>query len=467
MKFKIIFLLFLFSLKGFSQDSLKTLNADQLMNIVRTYHPIVKQADIRIERSVAELLMARGAFEPVLSNNSGQKTFDNLNYYTYSATEIKIPTWFGIELSGGIEDLSGSKFDPTETLGKTNYLGVTVPLVKNLLMDKRRATLKQAKIYTTMAEIEKRAVVNDLLMQAIESYYAWVKSYQTLVVVQNNLLTSKKRADLMSRSFFNGEKSAIDTLEAYTQYQSFQLLQQNKELDFNNASLSLSSFLWKNENEPTVLPKDVVPQVNWENELKLDSFTVVLDDLLSFSSASNPNIQLYTYKLNGLEIDQKLKFQELLPKVDFKYNSLSKSYDFAKNIGGHSVFDNNFLYGVKVEMPLLLAKGRAEYKISKLKIADTRIDQTQKIVFNALKIKGYFNEYETLKSQIALQAQIYSNYRKLVEAEEKRFENGESSLFLINSRENKALESQEKLIELKTKYYKSIFALQWISGKLL
>jgi outer membrane protein TolC len=54
-----------------------------------------------------------------------------------------------------------------------------------------------------------------------------------------------------------------------------------------------------------------------------------------------------------------------------------------------------------------------------------------------------------------------------VEAEEKRFENGESSLFLINSRENKALESQEKLIELKTKYYKSIFALQWISGKLL
>jgi outer membrane protein TolC len=334
-------------------------------------------------------------------------------------------------------------------------------------MDKRRATLKQAKIYTTMAEIEKRAVVNDLLMQAIESYYAWVKSYQTLVVVQNNLLTSKKRADLMSRSFFNGEKSAIDTLEAYTQYQSFQLLQQNKELDFNNASLSLSSFLWKNENEPTVLPKDVVPQVNWENELKMDSFTVVLDDLLSFSSSSNPNIQLYSYKLSGLEIDQKLKFQELLPKVDFKYNSLSKSYDFAKNVGGHSVFDNNFLYGVKVEMPLLIAKGRAEYKISKLKVEDTRIDQTQKIVFNALKIKGYFNEYETLKSQISLQTEIYSNYRKLVEAEEKRFENGESSLFLINSRENKALESQEKLIELKTKYYKSIFALQWISGKLL
>ena len=50
--------------------------------------------------------------------------------------------------------------------------------------------------------------------------------------------------------------------------------------------------------------------------------------------------------------------------------------------------------------------------------------------------------------------------------EEVRFKNGESSLFLINSRENKALESLEKLIENKVKLYKTIFALQWSAGLL-
>ncbi len=65
-----------------------------------------------------------------------------------------------------------------------------------------------------------------------------------------------------------------------------------------------------------------------------------------------------------------------------------------------------------------------------------------------------------------LQNKYAENYQKLVRAEETLLENGESTLFLINSRENKALEAQEKLIEIKTKYFKSIYALQWSAGLL-
>ena len=44
--------------------------------------------------------------------------------------------------------------------------------------------------------------------------------------------------------------------------------------------------------------------------------------------------------------------------------------------------------------------------------------------------------------------------------------NGESSLFLVNSRENKSLEALEKLIDLKTKYFKTIYAIKWSAGEL-
>ncbi|SKB43054.1 hypothetical protein [Dyadobacter psychrophilus] len=49
----------------------------------------------------------------------------------------------------------------------------------------------------------------------------------------------------------------------------------------------------------------------------------------------------------------------------------------------------------------------------------------------------------------------YANYQQLVKAEKMRFSNGESSLFLINSRENKALEARQKLIDLKAKYFQN------------
>jgi outer membrane protein TolC len=53
--------------------------------------------------------------------------------------------------------------------------------------------------------------------------------------------------------------------------------------------------------------------------------------------------------------------------------------------------------------------------------------------------------------------------KKLLKAEEIRFENGESSIFLINSRENKKIDAQEKLINLKAKVIKSYNKLKWMS----
>jgi hypothetical protein len=65
-----------------------------------------------------------------------------------------------------------------------------------------------------------------------------------------------------------------------------------------------------------------------------------------------------------------------------------------------------------------------------------------------------------LRKQILTQEATNKNLIALVKAEESRFNNGESSLFLINSRENKALEALEKLIELKAKFAKTVYALQ-------
>jgi outer membrane protein TolC len=118
-------------------------------------------------------------------------------------------------------------------------------------------------------------------------------------------------------------------------------------------------------------------------------------------------------------------------------------------------------------MPLRLSKGRADYQLAKLKIQEESLNLAQKRQQIQVKINSYYNQVEALKKQIQTQEKALSNYQTLVKAEENRFAQGESSLFLINSRETKAMEAAEKLTELKAYLFKTIYALQASAGVLI
>jgi outer membrane protein TolC len=175
---------------------------------------------------------------------------------------------------------------------------------------------------------------------------------------------------------------------------------------------------------------------------------------------------LYNFKLDALQVEKKLKFQELLPVANFRYNQLGKGYDVLKT-ATTPLFENNFQYGITFGIPLRLSEGRGKYRKAKLKITETRLSQNLKRVQLENKVKTYFNELTALKKQVEVQEKAYRNYLSLQQAEETRFQIGESSLFLINARENKALEALQKLQELRTKYLITVNALQWAAGLLV
>lgn len=444
-------------------DGTDTLSAEQVLQIVKTFHPVAKQAAIGVEKSKAGILIARSEFDPVVSHKISQKTFGGENYYTYMNPHISIPTWFGVEVAAGVENLSGNKFvDPSETIGLTSYAGISVPLLKNLLIDKRRAYLQQAKVFKTISEVEQKLMINNLLMEAMDAYWDWVKNYQTYAVIKNTVEVNERRLDLIRKSFLNGERPAIDTAEALAQLQGFQLLMNESWLAFQNAGLSLSVFLWQQNDQPYLLPSHIQPPLGWERDAKLLDHSMDLQKLIELAESAHPEVELYKYKLELLSIDKKLKFQELLPKVDASYNLLGKGYQVMN--AANTLFSNNYQYGLKMEVPLRFSAGRGAYQMAKLKIQETDLSRSQKRLQIVTKVKSYYNEYTTIKRQIELQGSNYLLYKKLVAAEEARLANGESALFVVNSRESKALEAYQKLIELKAKYFKVMYALQWSAG---
>jgi outer membrane protein TolC len=456
-------LFFLLSFSSVAQTPV--LYPEAFLKIVQSYHPIAKQAGIGVLKSEAQILQARAGFDPILSHYSTKKTFDGKNYYDYHSPELTIPTWYGIELSSGLENLQGSRTNPNETLGETSYIGISIPLAKNLFIDQRRASLQQAKLMNKMALQQQRSILNDLFSDAMTAYWNWVKSVRVLKIVDQNLSIAEARVTFVKRSVELGERPAVDTLEATTQQQYFDNLYQAKWMEKENSRLALSVYLWQENNTPQELPVEVQP-AEAKNELAiLADLDLNLSSLLEKAYANHPELSAYQYKIDGLQVEKKLKFQSLLPKLDVNYNALSKS--LAPSIETRTLFDNNYQYGIKFEMPLRLSKGRADYQLAKLKIQEESLNLAQKKQQIQVKINSYYNQVETLKKQIQTQEKALSNYQALVKAEETRFAQGESSLFLINSRETKAMEAAEKLTELKAYLFKTIYALQASAGVLI
>jgi len=442
-----------------------TLSAAQVIQIVKQYHPVAKQADILIEKAKTDITVAKGSFDPYLQNEASQKTFDGTLYYNYNRPELSIPTWFGVEISAGIEYLSGNRTPPEETKGESSYIGISVPLAKNLLLDKRRAALQTARIFRDASVVEKRNIINQLLADALKAYWDWTLQYQVYTILANAVIVNEQRVSLIKTAYRLGDRPAIDTTEALTQLQSIELLKNQAWLHFQNAGLVLSVYLWTADANPYDLPESIVPA----DEMTNINITIAplpeLSSLLETAKKNHPELILYKYKLGALTVDKKLKFQELLPVINFRYNQLGKGYNIGKTAIA-PLFENNFQYGLSIGIPLRLSEGRGAYRKAKLKITETTWQQQQKEAEVVVKVKSYFNELVTLKKQVALQEKAVANYQALQRGEEVRFRAGESSLFLINARENKTLEALQKLQELKVKYFKTVNDLQWAAGTL-
>jgi len=58
------------------------------------------------------------------------------------------------------------------------------------------------------------------------------------------------------------------------------------------------------------------------------------------------------------------------------------------------------------------------------------------------------------------------NYDALLDAENEKFRFGESSIFLLNNREQKLIEAQLKLVKLISLYHKNRLGLIWAMGQL-
>lgn len=458
--------LFFLPFQGKGQSAEKILTQEQLIWFLDNYHPVAVQGNLLLNKGESSVRKARGGFDPYLHSTFDQKQFDGKEYFNLLNGGLKIPTWYGIELKTGFDQNSGVFLNPESQLPQNGlwYAGISVSLGKGLIIDKRRASLEKAKIFRESSQVERKVLMNDLYFDAIKQYWKWANAWNQYKVFEESVELAFIRFNGVKRSYFLGDKPAIDTLEAFIQVQNRQINRNQSLLYYQNTTLELSNYLWFENNTPLVITDSLKPPSFEKVELDFSTITDSnVQSTLVQLNEEHPEMQLYEYKLSSLNIERQLKAEKLKPKFNINYNALSEPIN-SNVISNYSV--ENYKVGIEFGIPIFLREQRGDLQLAKLKIQETELSQQQKLFQLQNKVRSYYNEQVILQNQVTLFKDALFNYRQLLNGEKQKYNSGESSLFLINSRETKFIDAKLKLIELKAKYNIAKTGLTWSMGKL-
>lgn len=430
--------------QNFNQEEL---TFSEFLGYVKKYHPLVKQANLEVTNAQAKLMAARGGFDPKIEVDYNKKEFKGTEYYSLLNSSFKIPTWYGVEIKAGFDDTDGQYYNPQNRTPEAGLasLGITVALGQGMFINQRMADVREGKLNIKLSDAQRKLRAIEVLYQASEAYFEWRRSYNEAELYRNYLGFASTRFQGVKKLIDAGDGAAIDSVEAKITVRNRELNVENGNLKLAKAKLKLSNFLWI-ENVPVELGDVVKPEQNLiqtiEETLRTDAMMVDVESL-----DSHPKILSLETKMDILEVNRQLKANSLLPKVNVGYNYISEPNYW------NTFNADDYKFNIDFSFPIFLRKERGNLKMAKLKIQDLQFDIGQQRLELKNKIKAQQTEIASLRRQKIVIDNLVTDYMTMLNSEEKLFSFGESSIFLINSRENNLVSAKLSQISLENQFY--------------
>lgn len=451
----------------FSQNDSMILSENNFLFQVLRFHPLAISAELLNDQATAYLRKARGAFDPKLSASGYSKDFEGKHYYSLPQASLSIPTRIGADIKTGWMDSRGIYVNPERNypLEGQMYIGADIPIGRGLFADERRNHLQKAKIYRELNEFERLRALNDLVLDASAAYWKWYKADQSLRIAERALSLTSLRYQQTKESFLQGDLAAVDTLEARIQLQNREITLRESQQDHILAVWYASQFLWNDRQEPMFIAETTRPEfdsVNMNTHYRYlgDSSIRWYDSLLQ-----HPVIRASELKIDQVEADIRYWKEQLKPQFDLSYMAIAGRNEFRQN--GLTSFDvaNNHIIGFKASAPLFIRKERGSLQLSRIEQEQMELDLLNKrqkiyntVLSEALAIRFSYEQLELIRKNA-------EDYRLLLEAENVKFRTGESSLFLVNTRENSYVASLKKVAEMESEMMFQLRNLYWWLGK--
>jgi len=433
-------------------SAVDTLSLDEVLAIVNANHP--KLLEIRLGRNAADaqLLRAWSGLDPQLNADFGGKNESESFKSQTSTATMEVPLYWGPKFIAGWRRNLGL-FDEdinTQLSGEVSF-GVLLPLWRNILIDKNRASILKAEQIPTIAEAEILATRNELFMKVSEKYWDWSGSLAKLSIARDLLSIAEFRLKGITAELNSGERARIDSIEMSQEIQRRKGAFFKARRELEKSQIALSVFLWNNNGTPASIPTGVVPN-NPNDVFRLDSNVFLQDKLQAL--AKRPELSRNSAEQNQAEVDIRFAREQQKPDISLKV----MPYSSVQTLDG-SVPD--YKIGIQADMPLLFRDARGQTALAEIK------QQTLTFKRNALEREISASVDDAASELIATYEQALaakdelSAARQMEAAEREFYDRGEGNLFTVNFRERFTVESASREIDARMNFRKAVAYYLW------
>jgi outer membrane protein, heavy metal efflux system len=417
-------------------------------NLEQTF-PVIILSMREIRKAEFDILSAQGAFDLALKGSAANTS----GYYNNNrfVTDLEKPTsiwgtsfFAGYRYSqGNFPDYYGDR--RTNPGGEVRF-GGRIPLWRDRSIDQGRLELKQSEINKSIAnhllDGQKLAVYRD----AAASYWNWLASGKRKRIIEGLLAIAETRKDQLRKRVALGDMPPIEEKE--NDRAIFARREQLTAADrvMQKSALYLSLYFREKDGKmrlpgPEQLPPEFPP------EMKIPETQFSADK--AFALENRPELQKI---LREITLEQNaLKFHEnqRAPQLDLILRG-------SRDIENASVFKRNPWEGdfaLVFNIPLQTRKqdGKIGGTETKIEILRTKLNfQKDKIEIEAndalIALENALRRLEIIKQEVVLA-------EELARAEKTRFDLGDSTLLIVNLREQAAAEVSLRLVGAEVDYW--------------
>jgi outer membrane protein TolC len=405
---------------------------NEFIGTVRDRSVDVRVAQAKVREAQAKRMAAFAAFEPRIDLSSEGKDYGNDLQYRLDRAEARVGLPGGIDLVGGASQATGAFINPerkTPIEGLANF-GISAPLGGALIFSDRQYAWGAASRDLELEEAKLDRILRKVTLDAVKAYTFWQAQSEVQSAVDDALAVAAERLRLVREAYRLGERSEMDTLEAYLSWVDRQA-DAAKQQNLSAAAVADVERLLRGAEDISVNARGARPEER----------PVILGFNTQLSTADPgalnvPELAMASAALRRERLATTTAWAQWLPAPYVDYRMIQW--------GGSAWNPEAVQWKVGLAVPLFNQKARADLAgaQARLRAAQANATSTQ-------------NAVEVLRAQLELQVQALDSELKaltasetaayaLLQQERRRFALGESTMFILATRESKYLESVQK-----------------------
>jgi outer membrane protein TolC len=334
----------------------------------------------------------------------------------------------------------------TRSLGEWSG-GLKLPLLRDRAIDGKRADLRKAEIGRRIASLSIEQQQLLVVQLATRRYWDWVAAGNRRRLAEELLNIALLREHFLQESVKAGQVAAIEVTENARAILQRRALLVEADRSLQQAAIDLSLFFRDSSGTPVIPGKEQVPDALpqpapiGENRMLQDIQSALLH---------RPDLLRLEEQEGQLDVERQLALNDQRPQIDFQLGFTTEAGQGLVRRG-----PNEVKAGVYFELPFQRRTATGKLKSAQAKLQ--QLSQRKRFIRDQIvaEIRDAASAVQASHERVLLLQEELRLARELEEAERARFQLGDSTLFLVNLREQSTADASNREISARNDYFRA------------